>query len=116
MIQYIDLHSTLTLTVHKYNDQTGLTISETKKIEPNSEKFKKLINWANYNLNNWKSTPASYQVKVAVTQKNFRLFYNQNFVVIGVTDNDGNAQQYSKNVVKGELDFLTDDLTTNDTN
>jgi hypothetical protein len=105
--KYVDLNSTLTLTVNKTNDQTGLTESETRKIEPNSEKFKKLIDWANNNLDNWKSTPASYIAKVAVTQKSFRLLYNQDFVVIGFTDNDGKAQQYSKTVVKGELDFLT---------
>ncbi len=105
--KYIDLNSTLTLTINKTNDQTGLTKSETRKIEPNSEKFKKLIDWANKNLDNWKSTPASYIAKVAVTQNNFRLLYNQTFVVIGFTDNDGKAQQYSKIVEKGELDFLT---------
>jgi hypothetical protein len=105
--KYIDLNSTLTLTINKTNDQTGLTESETRKIEPNSEKFKKLIDWANNNLDNWKSTPASYITKVAVTQNNFRLLYNQDFVVIGFTDNDGKAQQYSKTVEKGELDFLT---------
>jgi hypothetical protein len=105
--KYVDLNSTLTLTVNKTNDQTGLTESETKIIEPKSEKFLQLIEWANNNLDNWKSTPASYIAKVAVTQKDFRFLYNQDFVVIGFTDNDGKAQQYSKTVKKGELDFLT---------
>ena len=106
--KYVDLNSSLTLTVNKTNDQTGLTESETKTIEPKSEKFIKLINWSNDNLDNWKSTPASYLTKVAVTQRNFRLLYNQDFVVIGFIDNDGKAQQYSKTVKKGELDFLND--------
>lgn len=106
--KYVDLNSTLTLTVNKTNDQTGLTESETRKIEPKSEQFKKMIEWGNNNLDNWKSTPASYITKVAVTQKDFRLLYNQDFVVIGFIDNDGKAQQYSKTVKKGELDFLTD--------
>jgi hypothetical protein len=106
--KYVDLDSTLTLTVNKTNDQTGLTESETRIIEPKSEQFKKLIEWGNNNLDNWKSTPASYNAKVAVTQKDFRLLYNQDFVVIGFIDNDGKAQQYSKKVKKGELDFLTE--------
>jgi hypothetical protein len=106
--KYVDLDSTLTLTVNKTNDQTGLTESETRIIEPKSEQFKKLIEWGNNNLDNWKSTPASYIAKVAVTQKDFRLLYNQDFVVIGFIDNDGKAQQYSKKVKKGELDFLTE--------
>ena len=105
--KYVDLNSTLTLTINKTNDQTGLTESETKIIEPKSEKFLQLIDWANNNIDNWKSTPASYIAKVAVIQKDFRLLYNQDFVVIGFTDNDGKAQQYSKTVKKGELDFLT---------
>jgi len=104
--KYVDLNSNLTLTVNRTNETTGLTESETKIIEPRSEKFKKLINWANNNLDNWKSTPASYVAKVAVTQKDFRLLYNQDFVVIGFIDNDGKAQQYSKPVKKGELEFL----------
>jgi len=104
--KYVDLNSNLTLTVNRTNETTGLTESETKIIEPRSEKFKKLINWANNNLDNWKSTPASYVAKVAVTQKDFRLLYNQDFVVIGFIDNDGKAQQYSKAVKKGELEFL----------
>jgi len=106
--KYVDLDSNLTLTINKTNDQTGLTESETRKIEPKSEQFKKIIDWGNNNLDNWKSTPASYISKVAVTQKDFRLLYNQDFVVIGFVDNDGEAQQYSKTVKKGELDFLTD--------
>jgi hypothetical protein len=106
--KYVDLNSALTLTVNKTNDQTGLTESETKKIEPNSEKFKKLIEWGNNNLDNWKSSPASYLTKVAVTQNDFRLLYNQDFVVIGFIDTDGKAQQYTKTVKKGELDFLTE--------
>lgn len=106
--KYVDLNSTLTLTVNKTNDQTRLTESETRIIEPKSEQFKKLIDWGNNNLDNWKSTPASYIAKVAVTQKDFRLLYNQDFVVIGFIDKDGKAQQYSKTVKNGELDFLTD--------
>jgi hypothetical protein len=104
--KYVDLNSTLTLTVNKTNEKTGLTESVTKIIEPKSEKFRQLIDWANNNLDNWKSTPASYIAKVAVTQKDFRLLYNQDFVVIGFTDSDGKAHQYSKTVKKGELDFL----------
>jgi hypothetical protein len=105
--KYIDINSTLTLTVNTTNDQTGLTESETRKIEPKSEKFKKLIEWSNNNRDNWKSTPASYIAKVAVTQKDFRLIYNQGFVVIQFIERDGKAHQYSKTVKKGELDFLT---------
>ena len=105
--KYVDLNSNLTLTVNRTNEKTGLTESETKVIEPKSEKFKKLIDWGNNNLDNWKSTPASYLAKVAVTQMDFRLLYNQDLVVIGFIDDDGKAQQYSKAVKKGELDFLT---------
>ncbi len=105
--KYVDHNSNLTLTENRTNEKTGLTEIETKIIEPKSKKFKKLIDWGNNNLDNWKSTPASYLAKVAVTQMDFRLLYNQDFVVIGFIDNDGKAKQYSKAVKKGELDFLT---------
>jgi hypothetical protein len=108
--KYIDLNSSLTLTIKKTNDKTGLTVSETRKIEPKSEQFEKLIKWGNNSFDNWKSTPASYISEVAITQKDFRLLYFQDLVVIGFIDKDGKAQQYSKKVRKGELDFLISEV------
>ena len=109
---YIDLNANLMLTVNTTNDQKGLTECKTQILVPNSEKYLQFIGWTKNNQGNWKSTPASYNVKVSLTQKNFRFLYNQDFVVIGFADNDGKAKQYSKTVKKGELDFLINGLTT----
>jgi hypothetical protein len=109
IVNYIDINSPLTLTVNIFNDKTRLTQSDRKTIEPQSEKFNKLVNWCNNNSSNWKSTFASYYAKVSVTQKNFRLLYLQDGVVIGFAGNDGKPKQYSKTIRKGELDFLMDE-------
>lgn len=104
--KYVDLNKAFTLTVNKTNDQTGLTESETRKIHPKSEQIKKLIDWGNKNISNWKNTPASYIAKVALTQSDFRLLYYHDHVVVGFVDKDGKAQQYSKKIKNGDLDFL----------
>ena len=108
--KYININSPLTLTIEKRNEQTELSERKIINIEPNSEKFKELINWYKNNTNNWKITYATYISKVCVTQNNFRLLYNQNSVVIGFTDDKGNSQQYSKTIKNGELNFLISDL------
>lgn len=81
---------------------------EKEKLEVNSEKHKKLINFIMHNEKDWKISKASYRNNINVTQNNFRLNYikGSDWVVIGFTDNDNNPKQYSKNIKKGELDFL----------
>jgi len=108
LVKYLDLNSPLTLMVNRTNNQTGLTSSDRILVEPKSEKFKKLVDWCHTNISDWQSTPASYIAKVSLTQNDFRLLYNQDFVVVGFKDNNGRKKQYSKKVLKGQLDFLTD--------
>ena len=110
LAKYLDLNSPFALTINSTNNQTGLTSSDRKTIDPKSEKFNKLVEWFNSNSDGWQSTPASYIAKVSVTQNDFRILYNQDFVVVGFKDNNGKAKQYSKKVIKGELDFLTDNV------
>lgn len=71
------------------------------------------MDWCKNNSKGWHSTYATYLGKVVVIQKDFRLFYNQGFVVVGFKDTNGKEQQYYRNVSKGELDFLTSNLVAN---
>lgn len=74
-----------------------------------SEKHRKLLDWFSKNDCEWKSSSASYlssNVTYVDQGSSFKLRYWKDFVVIELTDNDGNAAQYVKPVKIGELDFL----------
>jgi hypothetical protein len=103
---YINTNSSLTLSINKTTQDTGLTNSQKVEISPDSEKFKKIIDWGVNNQSSWTKTPASYISEVSVTQNDFRLLYNHDFVVVGFTNKNGEPLQYSKKVKSGELDFL----------
>ncbi len=98
-----------------YIDQTrslNLSRQETKtqptEIDPKSEKYSKIIEWAKKNTDGWQSTPASYVSKVTISHGEFRLLYNSSYVVVGYVDKDGKAKQYSRDIKPGDLDFLLD--------
>ena len=101
--------------INKYIDSTlplrlkiGNQLERPDTIKVNSDKYKKLVEWAKINKDDWESSPVSYIAYISVGQGNFRLIYlpGKDGVVIGFTDNQGNPKQYSKRIKKGELDFL----------
>jgi hypothetical protein len=98
---YIDKNSPLLLSVGNPLEHVN--------VEVNSDKYKKLIQWGNENVNGWQKTTSSYVSDIFVGQGNFRLLtsLNNNGVVIGLTDKNGKPKQYRKTIKKGELDFLT---------
>ena len=106
----IDQKTSFTLIITTVDPETGLSSNETEEIEVNSEKWIKLIDFAKNNLDNWQSSPASYIGDTYVTQGDFRLIHTKgsNGVVIAFTDQEGNPKQYTKEIDKGELDFLTE--------
>jgi hypothetical protein len=108
IVKYLDLKSPLTLIIATNNKQTGVTNSSREIIEPGSEKFNNFVSWCNNNLSDWQNSPASYIGKVIVAQNDFRLLYNQDFVIISFIENNGKIHQYTKSVKKGELDFLVE--------
>ncbi len=102
-----------TLNITGYFDTTEpliFTDSTYKKemIPVQSEKYMKLMQWADKNTTDWQSSIASYQSKFSVTQEKtgFKLLVLQNGVVIGFTDSKNQPRQYAKNIKIGELDFL----------
>jgi hypothetical protein len=54
----------------------------------NSQKHNRLIKWLKENGTGWKNAEGSYLLNVHVSQKKFRLLYNQGSdgVIIGFTD------------------------------
>ena len=106
----IDENSPFTLSIRTENLETGLTEHETEKIEVESEKWRKLIDFLYDNSDGWQSSPASYIGDIYVNQDDFRLIRMKGTsgVVIAFTDKEGEPQQYTKKIDKGELDFLTE--------
>ena len=104
----IDLSSPFQLNLNTLNSKTGFTETKSTKLEVNSEKWEKLIEWCKTNKEGWISTPASYIGDVSVVQGDFRLILMKNLegVVIGFTDYEGIPKQYRKRIKKRELNFL----------
>ena len=108
--EFIDKNEPLELKINKIDSLTGFTSTEQLKIPANSDKFIQLTQWADNNTTGWKSTPASYIAGVYVGQGNFRLLYTPGTagVIIGFIDKNDKSRQYSKDIKKGELDFLAE--------
>ena len=106
----IDENAPFTLTTRSVDPQTGLSASKTEIIEVNTEKWMKLVDFAQNNMTGWQSTPASYLGDVYVTQGDLRLTHTKgsNGVVITFTDKESNPKQFTKGIDKSELDFLTE--------
>ena len=76
----------------------------------NSEKWKGLINFMSNNKNNWKPTPASYISDFYIEQNEFKLvgWKDGKTVVISYKDKSGKIEQLTKEIIEGELNFLTE--------
>lgn len=106
----VDQKSSFTLTIRTVDPETGFSLNDTEVIEVNSEKWKNLVDFAKNNMNGWQSSPASHIGDIYVSQGAFRMIHTKGSdgVVIAFTDKEGNPKQYTKEIDKGELDFLTE--------
>jgi hypothetical protein len=106
----IDQKTPFTLTIRTVDTTTGLSSTESEVIKVHSAKWNMFVDFAKSNMNGWKSSPASYIGDIFVSQGDFRMIYSQgwNGVVIAFTDKEGNSKQYTKEIDKEELDFLTE--------
>ena len=104
--QIINQNSPIILTQRDKKVESGLFKIDTLKVDSN--KWKEFINFAINDNGNWKTTPASYNSDFYIQQDNFRLlgWKSGNFVVVSFTDKNGKIQQLTKEINKGELDFL----------
>ena len=107
---YLDMSAPFNLTINTTNSETGLTDSNSKTLEVNSEKWKKLIDWGKNNNYGWTSSLASHIGDIYASQGDFRLIHTKDSkgVVIAFTDKEGNPKQYMNVIEKGELNFLYD--------
>jgi hypothetical protein len=106
----IDQEANLLLTTSSVDSETSFSTNETEEIKVNSEKWNKLLSFAESNMDGWRSSPASYLGNIYVLQDDFRLIYTKGSegVVISFMDKNAEPKQYVKKIDKGELDFLTD--------
>ena len=105
---YINKTEPLVLIINTTNSDTKLTETKSVKLEVNSDKWKKLVDWGNNNQEGWTSSPASHIGDIYVSQGDFRLTHSidSKGIVIAFKDKDGNPKQYINDVKKGELNFL----------
>ena len=108
---YFDRNASFTLMAKTLNSAKMFRI-ETKEISPQSKAYVMLNEWIKSNKSGWESTPARYQARTSLYQKNFQLLYlvTADAVVISFKDEEGKQQQYIKSITKGELDFLADSI------
>ncbi|WP_321279153.1 hypothetical protein [Marinifilum fragile] len=96
------------LTIHtenKYSSDSSIV----KIINKDSEKITKLKNWISKNSDGWESSIASWATPdISLIGTDFRLLIFKDEVVVGFTDKNGKARQYTKRVNKAEFDFLID--------
>ena len=94
------------LTIHNENDYSSDS-STVKIINKDSEKIAKLKDWISNNSGGWESSIASWATPdISLIGTDFRLLIFKEGVVIGITDKNGNARQYTKRVINTEFDFL----------
>lgn len=106
----IDQKSSFILTIRTVDPETELSSNETEEIKVNSDKWIMLVDFAKNNMEGWQSSPVTYIGDIYVLQGDFRLIHTKgsNGIVIAFTDKEGNPKQYTKEIDKGELDFLTE--------
>jgi hypothetical protein len=115
MIIFTSCKTTINITDHINQNQSFTVVPDladslikkgipaSYEIEPNSEKFKKIIQWCNENKKGWRPTPVTYIDSPYLTQNGFHLLYLHGAVAIEFMN-----KQYTKPIPKDELKFLFD--------
>jgi len=107
LLDYVDVDDSFTLTINQKDDNTGLTKSKMFDIDTNTVIHTRLVSWISENERGWITTPASYNIEVAISQGDFHLpYFHDGFVVINFLDENHEGHQYKKEITEGELDFL----------
>ena len=108
LAELIDQNTPILLNVMPKNGQ--LSELRTDTISVNSDKWNRLEQFANDHSSDWKATPASYNSDFYIWQGNFSLmgWNNGTSVVVNFIDTNGQANQLTRSVKPGALDFLTE--------
>jgi len=89
---------------NKYNSDSTII----KTINKNSKKISKLKEWITNNPDGWQSSNYSWATPdISLIGNNFRLLIFTDFIVIGFVDKKWKQKQYTKQVNKLELDFIS---------
>jgi hypothetical protein len=104
--EILDRENDFNLTIRNENKYSSDT-TKVKIINKYSEKIAELKDWILNNSEGWESSIASWITpEISLIGIDFRLMIFKDGVVIGFTDKNGNARQYTKQVDKTEFDFL----------
>lgn len=108
LAELIDKNSPIILTVMPKDSQ--LNALRTDTIFSKSDKWNKLQQFGKTNSSDWTPTPASYIADFYIRQDNFQLMgWNEGTsVVINYIDSNGQANQLTRTIKPGELNFLTE--------
>ncbi|MEQ8238382.1 MAG: hypothetical protein RIA69_04175 [Cyclobacteriaceae bacterium] len=108
LAELIDKNSPIILTVMPKDSH--LNDLRTDTILSKSDKWNKLLQFSKTNSSNWNSTPASYIADFYIRQDNFQLmgWNDGTSVVINYIDSNGQANQLTRTIKPGELNFLTE--------
>ena len=107
IFEYVDRNSDLKIIVLDSN--SNLLNRHETEIQINSDKYSRLLKWADNNTDGWAMDPVSHvPADIIVSQGTFRLLYwlHKDYAVIAFTDKDKKSRQYSKSKLNGDLDFL----------
>lgn len=107
IFEYVDKNSDLKISV--LDNNTNLLHRRETEIQINSDKYSRLLKWADNNTDGWTMDPVSHvPADIIVSQGSFRLLYwlHKDYAVIAFTDKDKKSRQYSKSKLNGDLDFL----------
>jgi hypothetical protein len=108
VFEYVDENSSLKISILDSN--SNLLNRRETEIQINSDKYSRLLKWADKNIDGWHWDPVSHiPADIIVSQGSFRLLYwvGKDNAVIAFTDRDNKSKQYSKSIKKGSLDFLS---------
>lgn len=103
----IDQKSSFTLTIKSVDSKMELSPNETEKIEVNSEKWIKPVDFVKDNMNGWQSSPAYYIGDIYVSKGDFRLLQTNgsNGVVIVLRTKKATRNNTQKELTKENLTF-----------
>ena len=99
------------LSIQTPNPET-LTQLKIETIETNLDKWKKIIQWFKENTSGWVKVivPISFVSKTSIIQGNTTLVHfkdeENESVYISIKTSENKHRQYSKEIIKGSLDFL----------
>jgi len=106
LTELIDQNSPIILFSRPRNIELNKPLIDT--ISVNSDKWNQFMSFASRNSSGWEPTPASFNPDYLLRQVNFQLmgWEGGKYIVLNYIDSNGQANQLTKTIDPGELNFL----------